>query len=214
MKRTIPAALAVVVVLGASALAQTVRDGPGIRDQAGMFSAQAVKKAEQVLREVEDSVRWQVLIETQDTFGNRPPREVAVDNAKKANIRGLSIAIAKKERKLDIEVSESARPVFTKGELELVKDAFTRSFRKGANDQGLLDAVAEVRRAAMKVGVRDHARMFSPDAIKEADSIIEALRRKASVGAVIETVETLGDKSLREAAIEKCVLPRFMGSTS
>lgn len=205
MRRTISTALAVLVVLGASALAQAPPEGqgPGIRDQAGMFSAQAVKKAEQVLREVEDSEHLQVLIETHDTFGDRQPREVAVDNAKKANIRGLSVAISKKEHKLDIEASESARRVFTKGELELVKEAFTRSFRKSENDEGLLNAVAEIRRAAMKVGVRDHAKLFSPEAVKEADEILETARHKTPWGAVIETVETLGDKSLRETAIEK-----------
>ncbi|SIN95581.1 Uncharacterized membrane protein YgcG, contains a TPM-fold domain [Singulisphaera sp. GP187] len=207
MKRTIPTALAVVVVLGASALglaqAQAPPDGPGIRDRAKMFSPQAVKKAEAVLRELESSEHSQVLIETEDTFGDRQPREVAIDNAKRANLRGLSIAISKKEHKLDIEPSESVRRIFTKGELELVKAAFTQSFRKGENDEGLLAAVAEIRRAALKVGVRDHAKMFSPEAVKEADAVLEAIRLKTPWGTVIETVETLGDKSLRDAAVEQ-----------
>ncbi len=97
MKRTLSTALAVVVVLGASALAQTLRDGPGIRDRAGMFSAPAVKAAEQVLREVENSGHWQVLIETRESVGDRNLREVAIENAKKAKLRGLSIAIVKNE---------------------------------------------------------------------------------------------------------------------
>ncbi|WP_406700475.1 TPM domain-containing protein [Singulisphaera sp. Ch08] len=203
MKRTIPTALAVVVLLGASALAQAPSLRPGIRDRAGMFSPQAVKQAEQVLREVEEVGRWQVLIETRDRFGEQSAREVAVDNARKANLRGLSIAISKNEHKLDIELSESIRPAFTPRELELVKEAFTRAFRKGENDEGLLDAVAEIRRASLKVGVRDQAKLFSPEAVKEADSILEAVRRKTHWGTIIETVDTLGGKSLRDTAIEK-----------
>jgi uncharacterized membrane protein YgcG len=202
MKRTISTALAAVAILGAVALAQAPSGGPGIHDRAKMFSSAAVTKAEQVLREVEATGRWQVLIETRDTFGDRQPKEVAVENAKKANIRGLSIAISRTEHELDIEPSRSAERDFTKGELELIKDAFSRSFRKGDYDQGLLDAVAEIRRAAMRVGVRDHARMFSPEAVREADEALEAIRRKTPWGVVIETVETLGGKPLREAAVD------------
>lgn len=203
MKRTLSTALAVVVVLGASALAQTLRDGPGIRDRAGMFSAPAVKAAEQVLREVENSGHWQVLIETRESVGDRNLREVAIENAKKAKLRGLSIAIVKNEKKLEIEPSNSARQVFTKSELGLITGAFTRSFRKGDYDEGLIDAVAEIRRAAMKIGVRDHAKMFSPEAVKKADGVLEETRRKSNWGAILETVETLGDKSLRDAAVDQ-----------
>ena len=107
MKRSISTALAAVAMLGAVALAQAPSDGSRIRDRAKMFSPEAVKRAEQVLREVETKDGLQVLIETRDTFGDRQPREVAVANAEEANLRGLSIAISKNEHKLDLEPSRA-----------------------------------------------------------------------------------------------------------
>ncbi len=56
---------------------------------------------------------------------------------------------------------------------------------------------------AMRIGVRDHAKMFSPEAVKKADGVLEETRRKSNWGAILETVETLGDKSLREAAVDQ-----------
>lgn len=205
MNRTISTALAALAVLGAGAAlvrAQAPNGATGIHDRAGMFSPEAVKKAGQALREVETSGHWQVLIETRESLDGQTAKEVAVHNAEKAKLRGLSVVISKKDHKIWTEPSSSAEKVFPDAEQKLVNAAFTRAFKENDYDQGLLDAVAEIRRAAIKVGVRDRAKMFSPEAVKTADESLEAVHRKTRWGVVIETVDSLQGKTRREAAVD------------
>jgi|GEM_PF-2760361 len=202
MNRLIPTTLAACVVLAATAPAQTRAEAPAVRDGAKIFSAAAVEAAERGLREVQSGSegRWQVLIETVDSLGGKAPRDLAVANAEKARLKGLSVVIAKAEKKVFVEPSASAEAAFPKAERERIVTAFTKAFKQGDFDRGLRDAVAEVRFAALKVGVRDAAGMFSPDAVAKADDALDAVRRKTRWATAIETVNSLEGRSPREAA--------------
>ncbi|GAC1469632.1 MAG: hypothetical protein NVSMB9_13630 [Isosphaeraceae bacterium] len=207
MNRTIPSALTALAVLGATVLApsraqaQAQGQTQGVRDRARMFSPEAVRKADEVLREVKSAGSFDVLIETRESLDGRTPREVAVANAEQARLKGLSVLISKQDRKVWTEPSGSAEQVFSKAQQTLVNEAFTRGFRKGDFDQGLTDAVAEIRRAVVKTGVRDQAKMFSAGAVQKADETLEAIRGRTKWGVLIETVDSLGGKSPHDAAI-------------
>ena len=51
-------------------------------------------------------------------------------------------------------------------------------------------------------GVRDHAHMFSPEAVKKADTALEALRGQTRWQVVVETVDSLDGKTARQAATD------------
>lgn len=201
MNRTIPTALAALAFLGASALAQA--QSPGVHDNAKMFSAEAVRKANEAIREVEKDGPWQVLIETRDSLDGKTAEELALENAERAKIHGLSVLIAKSERKFASEPSKSAEAIFSKSEQARIKAALTSAFKAGDFDKGLHDAVAEIRRAGLRVGVRDNAKMFSPEAVAKADEALEALRAKTHMSAVVETIDSLDGKTVRDAAVAR-----------
>jgi len=201
MNRTIPTALAALAVLGATAQARAEAPA-GVRDRAKMFSPEAVGKAERDLREVaaRGAGRWQVVIETVESLDGKTPREAAVALAERENVKGLAVVVAKKEHKVYSEPSRSAASVFTAAEQARVNRAFSAAFAKQEFDRGLLDAVAEVRRVGLGVGVLDNARMFSADALSKADAELDAVRGKTRWGAVIETVDSLGGKPVQDVA--------------
>ena len=49
--------------------------------------------------------------------------------------------------------------------------------------------------------VRDHARLFSPEAVRRADDALEAFRRDHGWQVIIETVESLGGRDVKEHAV-------------
>jgi uncharacterized membrane protein YgcG len=207
MNRTIPIAVAAVAIVAPAAFeqrpvrAQAPAMTLGVRDRARLFSPEAVIPADRTLREVSAEGHWQVLIETRDSLDGKLPRDVALANAQAAKLHGLSIVIAKADKKVWTMPSGSAEATFPKREETLINEAFTRSFFKGDYDRGLLDAVDEIRRAALGFGVRDYAKMFSLDAVAKANQSLADVRRKTRWSAVIETVESLGGQTARDVAI-------------
>ena len=81
----------------------------GVRDNARMFSAGAVRTADQALSAILRDQRLQVVIETVDSLKGRPIDGLAVAHARELQVRGLYILIAKRDRKLWVEPSKSAR---------------------------------------------------------------------------------------------------------
>lgn len=206
MYRTIPIPMAVASLIVAAALAQaqaqSADEAVGVHDGAKLFSTAALKAAEQGLREVQSGSegRWQVLVTTVDSLHGKAPRDLAVEAAEKARLKGLSVVISKADKKVFVEPSRSAESAFPAAERERVVAAITNAFKKGDFDRGLRDAVAEVRFAALGVGVRDGAAMFTPEAVAKADEALDALRRRTNWGAAIETVASLKGRPRREAA--------------
>ena len=65
--------------------------------------------------------------------------------------------------------------------------------------QGLVPCLAQTPPA----GVRDHAKLFSPEAARKADEALQALRRDHRWQVVIETVDSLDGASARERAVAR-----------
>ncbi|HEX8203320.1 MAG TPA: TPM domain-containing protein [Isosphaeraceae bacterium] len=199
--------------------------GSGVRDRAGLFSAEAVREADQVLREVERDSRWQAVIETVETLGGQPAPERALATAKGLNLRGVYVLIAPKERKVQVQASPSAEPTFTKPKVDAIVGAVTAAFRVKEFDRGLRDAVAQIRQAARaqpapaaaaatapsrprresrgKVAsgaIIDGAKLFSPAVVSEAEQALREIGRTSRLRVIIETVETLGGRTAEEQA--------------
>ena len=202
LTRSFPTVLVTLAVVGGTATAQAPPSGGavGVHDGAKIFSADAVAKADGVLRAVQKEGRWQILVETRDGLGGKTLKDAAVAIGKERQVHGLVVLIDKAEKKFWVEPSRSAEKAFPEAERGRVREALAKSFAKGDFDRGLLDAAAEIRNAALKVGVRDGARMFSAEAVAKADKALEDLREKTRWRAVVETVDSLGGKPLNEVA--------------
>ena len=203
MNRTIPRGLAACLAVAATvtAAAQTPGVSPtGVRDRAKMFSSAATSEADAALKSIERATRWQVVIETRDSLNGVEPAVATAAEAKKTGVRGLYVLIAKSEHHVQVEPSQSARSVFPKAEEDRVVAAFRSGMQKGDADLGLRQAVDEVRRATQTVGVRDHAGMFSADAVAKADAALGKLQQAKGPQVVVETVETLGGKEAKDVA--------------
>ncbi len=177
--------------------------GPAVRDNARIFGPGAVSEATRLLDEVQKNSPRQVriVVETVDSFGGKTAKDVAAALGKAENIKGLIVLISKGDQKVWVESSDSAEAVFSKAEQAAISDAITKRFKKKEFDQGLLDAAAEARRAALVFGVRDHAGMFKPETVEKANVTLDSLHKNTKWNAVIETVETLGGKEARDLAL-------------
>jgi uncharacterized membrane protein YgcG len=206
MRRTTPdGLLALVVVAGvaASAFGQPPASSSptGVRDGAKMFAPDTVEEAQRVLRAVEKESRWQTRIETVASLEGTAPRQYAADAAKKAGVRGLYVLIAKNDKKIQVEPSESARTLFSPPVQKLIVSTFVDDSRRGENgfNTGLQRIVALVRRVALGYGVLDHAKLFDEAHKTHVDQALNTIRERLHV--VIETVESLGGKPVKEVAL-------------
>src|SRR2546428_629872 len=72
---------------------------PGVRDAANMFSAGALKEADEKLAAVHKAHGWEIVIETIDTVAGKPIDHLTEDKARSLQIRGVYFLVAKKEGK-------------------------------------------------------------------------------------------------------------------
>ncbi len=195
------------------ALAMVQSPAPsGVTDGAKMFSEAAVKQAGDSLAEIRKETGWQVVVTTVDTLGGKKIADEAHRRAEEANVRGLYILLSKKESNLfavptpgnlfAVPTPVSAGP-FSKEKIDAIVGAFTTNFKKNQFDQGLTDAITEIRKAAVTsraavevVGVRDGAKMFSSSAVIKADELLLKLHHDANSQVLIQTVDSLEGQNL------------------
>ncbi len=121
--------------------------GFGVLDRAGIFKPETVVKADASLDAIHSKTKWNAVIETVETLGGKDRLQLALENAKALEVHGIYILIAKKEKKLAAQRSETAKAVFTGERVRALEDALTSAFKIGDFDKGLLDAVAAIRNA-------------------------------------------------------------------
>ena len=115
-----------------------------IRDKAGMFSAEAVRKAESELDRISDEYKVPVTIETVGTLEGDSINAVLKREAKKIDARGLYVLIAKKEHKIQAEVSPQYAKHLGGAREEAVYKSFEPGFMKGDFDAGLMAGVSKI----------------------------------------------------------------------
>lgn len=117
----------------------------GVRDDAKMFSSQAVVKADEVLLKLHHDSNTQVLIQTVDSLGGETATKKAEDLGRSANLRGLLILIAKKEKRLGLAASRSTEKVFTKEKKAALEKSIESGFKAGDFDKTLILAAEHAR---------------------------------------------------------------------
>ena len=141
-------ALALPLVLAASI---TSTHASTIRDDAGLFSADAVRQAQSRLDKLEQDTKVPVTIETIDSLDGRNIDDVLPEHAKKNRAKGLYVLIAKKEAKIEVESHREYSKALTKARNQEVRNAFIEEFKKRDFNAGLnrgVEAIEQVLAAA------------------------------------------------------------------
>ncbi|MGE3821396.1 MAG: TPM domain-containing protein [Isosphaeraceae bacterium] len=121
-------------------------DAATILDPAGLFSREAVEKAERELARIERASRIPVTVETVDSLQGARINDVLADHARRAGARGLYILIAKREEKIWVEASRRF-PALNGGPARSIKQAFIEGGLKSRDfDAALLSGVQTIGR--------------------------------------------------------------------
>jgi uncharacterized protein len=130
---------------------------PQVKDDGKFFSADAVRKANEVIRELQHTHRVDLVIETMDkapagiegkssSERNRLFGEWALRRFKELGIDGIYLLITRSPGHLQIEVgNDTQRRAFTLADRDKLRELLVRKFREKEYDAGLLEAVADVR---------------------------------------------------------------------
>jgi uncharacterized membrane protein YgcG len=115
-----------------------------IKDTAGMFSAEALKKARTDLDRVERDYKVPVTIETVESLNGKSIDKVLPQHARAADARGLFVLIAKKEHTTEADAYKTYSKFLTGPRLIAIRDSFTSDFKKGNFDAGLATAIDKI----------------------------------------------------------------------
>jgi uncharacterized protein len=145
----VPLVLAGWLGSGAEALAAV----PRVNDEAKMFSAESVEKANQKIKQIADQFRVDLLIETlpgipanlQERYKQQGKAEFfrrwADERAAVAGVKGIYILITKQPAHLQIEVDKATRKAaFTLDDRNRLVGQMTDRLRKRKPDEALLEA--------------------------------------------------------------------------
>ncbi|MFO0953601.1 MAG: TPM domain-containing protein [Isosphaeraceae bacterium] len=122
--------------------------GYGVRDEAKLFSREAVAKADEALEQLRASNGLRVIVETVPELKGQTPSAYALAASKRAEARGLYVLIAKKEHATWVEPVGAARDAFPPARTKPVNEALVQAFKAKEFDRGLADAVALVAKEA------------------------------------------------------------------
>ncbi len=131
--------LAFAVTIGSAAASS-------IRDDAGLFSPDAVREAEAKLNQVEREMGISTTIETIASLQGEPIGEAAIERARATHTEGLFILIPKQEHRIWVLASKHYTKSITGEHRKAVEQAFISGFKKGDFDAGLKDGTQTIAR--------------------------------------------------------------------
>jgi uncharacterized protein len=119
-------------------------DAADIRDKAGLFSPEAVKKAEADLDRIEKEYSVPIAIETIDSLEGRSIEDVLPEHAKAADVKGLYVLISKKDHKIEVDSYKTYTKYLTRPRRVSIRDTFTHEFKAGSYDAGLAKGLDKI----------------------------------------------------------------------
>jgi hypothetical protein len=132
---------------------------PAIKDDAKLFSAEAVEKANKKIREIYSTYKKDVVIETyaaipadlEKKFKDKGKaeffKEWAATRGKELGLNGLYILICKEPRYLYMEVDTRSKKAFKTSDGEKLKKTLFTAFKEKKYDTGLTEALDVVESA-------------------------------------------------------------------
>jgi uncharacterized membrane protein YgcG len=137
------------VALPLAVVALAADPGSAIRDEAGMFGKEAVRRAREALERIEKDARVTVVIETIDSLDGEDIDAASLRRAKASGAKGIFILIAKQERKIEVR---DYRSFLGRDRRLAIRDAILEGFQKGDFDAGLSRGIARIRRVLSEMG--------------------------------------------------------------
>ena len=118
-----------------------------VHDNAGMFSREAVAKANAELGKIEREFKLDVTIETVPSLDGGKIADVTRRHAERSGATGIYILLAKKEKRFWSEVSQAYQRSLSDSE-PAIRKAFADDFHKNEFDAGLLKGVSVIESEA------------------------------------------------------------------
>ena len=115
-----------------------------VRDKAGMFSAEAVKKAQSEIERIERESSVPITIETVESLNGKNIDDVIPEHARSVDAKGLYVLMARREHKIDAMSSKGYAKYLTRARDVAIRDAFSADFRKGDFDAGLARGIEKI----------------------------------------------------------------------
>ena len=115
-----------------------------VRDKAGLFSSEAVKKAQTELDRLEKEYAVPVTIETIESLDGDSIAQVLNRHAMAVGTEGVYILIPKKEHSILAEASKHYKENLPRSQMTGVQDAFLKEFKQRDFDAGLTQGVAKL----------------------------------------------------------------------
>ena len=129
--------LALVATMG-SAIASSVKD------QAGLFGAEAVRQADTELKKIERENAIAVTVETVKSLDGETVKQMARVHAQRSGTDGVYVLIAKDEHKIDVISSKAYQSSMDGNRLRTVQTAFEAGLRSGDFDAALLSGIKAI----------------------------------------------------------------------
>src|SRR3989442_16041782 len=101
----------------------------GVRDAANIFSAHAVRQADEQLTDLHRKHGWEIVFETIDTLDGKSIDRATEDKARSLQVRGLYFLAAKRERKIHYWIERPALSTFDNATVESVTQKVLAGFK-------------------------------------------------------------------------------------
>lgn len=115
-----------------------------VRDRAGLFSPEAVKKADAELARIERETSLPVTIETIPSLNGRGIDEALAERGRQEDVRGLFVLISKQPHKIEAGASPGADHFFNRPLYQAIRGSFLPDFERNDYDAGLAAGVAKI----------------------------------------------------------------------
>lgn len=116
-----------------------------LRDDAGMFSRDAVTRAKDAISKIEATYQVPVRVVTINTRGGLPPADLAKDRFRELGGRGFMVLFVKQDRDILFRGDASLASRFTRERQDSLRAAFAEQFKKGEFDAGLLKGLDSIK---------------------------------------------------------------------
>lgn len=135
------AAIAIIQVASEQSLAGESQ----VRDVAGMFDRETVRKAREQLDKIESAYHVPVVIETIDSLNGEPVNDVAERHEREGGGKAIYVLIARENRRISrVLVPERLTGRFRESRLAEVRESFINQFKKSDFDAGLERGIAAI----------------------------------------------------------------------
>jgi len=152
MRLSHPAAALLLLGLLLTASAQDTAKRYGVRDEAGLFGKDAIKKAEEDFAKVHDQYKKDVFVEVLKDGPKDDFVKWAEDRARQHRFSGVYVVITENPKKLEVLTDRQTREkaLFTQKDVQALADLMLRQLREGKKDEALTDGAKFVLDAFRK----------------------------------------------------------------